>query len=252
MENIQYNQIFDNLLELKKSVKNRKNCYFSIDSLYDIKKNIYKWYYNNNVDSKDNDLYLESLLNQCHEIELAFKNAKKYPAIKKSRSNISYKKRLAFGIYYNLTAKITPSIKAVMRVIEIETIKHGICTLSVKEIGDIAGIARSTVQYALRFLRSHHFIDVTERPIKNAPNLTNIISIIKIEWINAINSPSIRDELKSQYFNLSKIKDRGLKKIGSILDHLYINKAYYREVMNFLTLKNVKTNNYGNKCFRTL
>lgn len=157
----------------------------------------------------------------------------RYGAIKRSIPNRKGRTRLAFGVYADLLKNITPAVRAVMRVIEIECLKHGVCTLSVKEIGDMAHVGRSTVQYAMRILSKASLVAVGIRKVRNAPNMTNVIRIISAQWLETLKSPSSLSSISS-ILKLSSVGG-GLKKASSLLDSKYILDAFYREMSKALT-----------------
>ncbi|MCV9909564.1 hypothetical protein OIV19_18345 [Brucella sp. HL-2] len=178
-------------------------------------------------------------LNALNErLKASSKIASIFPAIKLPKKNKALQRKLAFGQYSQLLKNITPSVRAVMRVIEIETIKHGVCTLSVKHIGDLSGYCRSTVQLALRILRkaapgNSALIEVGFRPVKKGPHQTNVIRIICPVWIDLIKALAEPETaLNDLYGFLANM--RGLKKLSSMLSLKYITAAFYREMAKSL------------------
>lgn len=174
-------------------------------------------------------------LNALYErIKISAKRASIYPEIKLPKKNRALQKKLAFGQYSKLLQNITPSVRAVMRVIEVESIRNGVCTLSVKHIGDLAGVSRSTVQLALRILRkpmhnNNPLIEIGSRPVKNGPHLTNVIRIVCPVWIDLIKTISAPEALIGNLYGF-KSGLRGLKKLSSMLNHKYISTAFFMEM----------------------
>jgi hypothetical protein len=80
----------------------------------------------------------------------------------------------------------TEGERAALFVISSEIKREGYCALSVDEIGDRAGVRRTTVQNALHQARLLGLLNITERPQRGAKNLTNIIRITSSEWLTWI------------------------------------------------------------------
>jgi hypothetical protein len=77
----------------------------------------------------------------------------------------------------------TEGERAALFVISSEIKRQGYCDLSNDEIGDRAGVRRTTVQNALHQARFLGHLNITERPQRGAKNLTNIIKITSAEWL---------------------------------------------------------------------
>jgi hypothetical protein len=76
-----------------------------------------------------------------------------------------------------------PSHGAVMAVIKGEHQATGHCALSLKEIGDRAGVSRETAKRVVHKAAALHLISVEERPVPGRKHLPNVITIISMEWL---------------------------------------------------------------------
>jgi hypothetical protein len=98
-----------------------------------------------------------------------------------------------------------------------EVKRHGICDLSIDEIADRAGVGRTTVQNAMHEARRLLHVEITERPVRGAKNLPNVVKITSAEWLTWIKrGPSAARGIGSNSFkneNTTKIID--LRKKGA-------------------------------------
>lgn len=105
----------------------------------------------------------------------------------------------------------TEGERAVLCVVAGEVKRHGICDLSIDEIGDRAGVGRTTVQNAMHEARRLGHVEITERPQRGAKNLPNVIKITSAEWFAWIKrGPSAARGIGSKTFanvNTTKIID---------------------------------------------
>jgi hypothetical protein len=62
----------------------------------------------------------------------------------------------------------------------------GACEKSIKEIADIAGVCRTTVQNTLHEARRLGHLRIQERPQRGRKSLTNVIEILSKEWLSWI------------------------------------------------------------------
>lgn len=242
MENIKYISLLETIDRLSTSVTSDKKVNFSVSisqlgTLQDVTRKLKIEINRCSLHGEIADSEYLDLMNRldCKE-RLANQKANRtvrYCAIKRSIPNRKHRARLAFGVYADLLKNVTPAIRAVMRVIEIECLKHGVCTRSVKEIGDIAGVGRSTVQYAMRILSKAALVAVGIRKVRNAPNMTNVIRITSAQWLETLKMPSSLSSISS-IMKLSTVGG-GLKKASSLLDSKYIMDAFYREMSKALT-----------------
>ena len=108
----------------------------------------------------------------------------------------------------------TEGERAVLFVISSEIKQQGCCDLSVDEIGDRAGVRRTTVQNAMHQARLLGFLNITERPQRGAKNLTNIIRITSAEWLTWIKrGPSASRVIGSRFSkNVSTSETEDLRK----------------------------------------
>jgi hypothetical protein len=72
--------------------------------------------------------------------------------------------------------------RAVLCVIAGEVKRQGVCDLSNDEIGDRAGVGRTTVQNTLHESRRLGHLKITERPVRGQKSLTNLVEIASHEW----------------------------------------------------------------------
>lgn len=77
----------------------------------------------------------------------------------------------------------TEGERAVLCIVAGEVKRQGVCDLSIDEIGDRAGVGRTTVQNALHQARLLGHVQIKERPQRGAKHLTNIVRVIAAEWL---------------------------------------------------------------------
>jgi hypothetical protein len=80
----------------------------------------------------------------------------------------------------------TEGERAALSVIAFEVKRQGQCELSIDEIGDRAGVGRTTVQNALHQARLLGHVQIIERRRRGAKSLTNIVRIISAAWLTWI------------------------------------------------------------------
>jgi hypothetical protein len=83
-----------------------------------------------------------------------------------------------------IAATFTVGELAVLKVISDEWLAHGACDLSRNELGARAGVVVTVVKRAVRYAEGCGLISVQRRPRSGRKNLTNIIRIIRAEWID--------------------------------------------------------------------
>jgi hypothetical protein len=107
----------------------------------------------------------------------------------------------------------TEGERAAMCIVAGEVKMRGICDLSIDEIGDRAGVGRTTVQNAMHEARRLGLLQIIERPQRGAKHLTNIVKIISAEWLAWIKrGPSAARGIGSKSFaNVSTSKNIDLK-----------------------------------------
>jgi hypothetical protein len=72
----------------------------------------------------------------------------------------------------------------VLKIVADEFLAHGVCDLSRNEIGARAGVSVTIVKRALKIAEvDHSMISVLRRPRSGRKHLTNIIRIIRAEWL---------------------------------------------------------------------
>lgn len=114
----------------------------------------------------------------------------------------------------NLRHHFTEGERAVLCVVAGEVKRQGVCDISNDEIGDRAGVGRTTVQNALHEARRLGLVKITERPQKGpdgkriAPNLTNVVEIISSAWLTwNRRAPSPARGVGSTFKNVSALKN---------------------------------------------
>jgi hypothetical protein len=83
----------------------------------------------------------------------------------------------------HLARQYTLGHNAVLRIVADEWLAHGVCDRSQNELAARAGVSRKVVKQAIRFAERDELIAVQRRPRSGRKHLTNIIRIIKHEWI---------------------------------------------------------------------
>jgi hypothetical protein len=73
---------------------------------------------------------------------------------------------------------------AALKIVADEWLAHGVCDLSQNEIGARAGVSQAVVKRALKCAElDHSMITVQRRPRSGRKHLTNIIRIVRAEWL---------------------------------------------------------------------
>ncbi|UVO27031.1 hypothetical protein [Bradyrhizobium arachidis] len=86
----------------------------------------------------------------------------------------------------NIRHHYTEGERAVLCIVAGEVKRQGVCELSIDEIGDRAGVGRTTVQNAMHHARLLGHLEIKERPQRGAKNLTNVVRVISDEWLTWI------------------------------------------------------------------
>jgi hypothetical protein len=85
----------------------------------------------------------------------------------------------------NLAANFTTGEQAVLKIIADEYLAHGLCDLSRNEIGARAGVSLTVVKQAIGAAENDNtMIKVERRPRSGRKHLTNIIRIVRAEWLD--------------------------------------------------------------------
>lgn len=86
-----------------------------------------------------------------------------------------------------IAAGFTTGETAVLRVIADEWLAHGASDRSLKELAARAGVCRSIAKRAVRLAELDGLITVQRRPRSGRKHLTNIIRVIRADWIDWLN-----------------------------------------------------------------
>jgi hypothetical protein len=84
----------------------------------------------------------------------------------------------------NLAAGFTTGELAVLKVVADECLAHGACDRSRNELAARAGVSLTVVKLAVRLAELDGLISVQRRPRSGRKHLTNIIRIIRAEWLD--------------------------------------------------------------------
>jgi hypothetical protein len=84
----------------------------------------------------------------------------------------------------NLAAGFTTGELAVLKVISDEWLAHGACDRSLNELAARAGVCHSLAKRAVRLAELDGLFTVQRRPRSGRKHLTNIIRIIRAEWLD--------------------------------------------------------------------
>jgi hypothetical protein len=83
----------------------------------------------------------------------------------------------------NMRHHYTEGERAVLCIVAGEVKRQGVCELSIDEIGDRAGVGRTTVQNAMHQARLLGHIKIRERPQRGAKHLTNVVHVVSDDWL---------------------------------------------------------------------
>jgi hypothetical protein len=107
----------------------------------------------------------------------------------------------------------TEGERAVLCVIAGEYKRNGVSAMSIDEVGDRAGVGRTTVQNAMHEGRRLGHLKITERPVRGQKSLTNLVEIASHEWRVWIKrAPSAAPRIGSTSENASTSKIIGFSK----------------------------------------
>ena len=84
----------------------------------------------------------------------------------------------------HLAAGFTTGELAVLKVISDEWLAHGACDRSLNELAARAGVCHSLAKRAVRLAELDGLFTVQRRPRSGRKHLTNIIRIIRAEWLD--------------------------------------------------------------------
>jgi hypothetical protein len=91
-----------------------------------------------------------------------------------------------------LAAQFTTGELAVLKIVGDECLAHGVCDLSHNEMAARAGTCRSLAKRTMRLIERDGLITVQRRPRSGRKHLTNIIRIIRAEWLDWLRKGSRR------------------------------------------------------------
>jgi len=83
----------------------------------------------------------------------------------------------------SIASSFTVGEIAVLRVAADEFLAHGACDRSVNELSARAGVCRSIVKQAIKYAERDGLITVLRRPRSGRKHLTNIIHIVRADWL---------------------------------------------------------------------
>jgi hypothetical protein len=83
-----------------------------------------------------------------------------------------------------LAAQFTVGEQAVLRIVADEWQAHGACDRSLNELAARAGVCHSLAKRAIKFAELEGLISVQRRPRSGRKHLTNIVRIIRAEWVD--------------------------------------------------------------------
>src|SRR6476659_237758 len=83
-----------------------------------------------------------------------------------------------------IAAGFTVGELAVLKVVSDEVLAHGACDRSLNELGARAGVCHSLAKRAVRLAELDGLLTVQRRPRSGRKHLTNIIRIIRAEWLD--------------------------------------------------------------------
>ena len=80
--------------------------------------------------------------------------------------------------------RYTISELAVLKILSDEWLAHGVCDLSLNELGARAGVCRSVAQRTVHIAEADGLIRIQNRPRSGRKHLPNLVWIIRAEWID--------------------------------------------------------------------
>ncbi len=110
----------------------------------------------------------------------------------------------------NLAANFTMGELAALKIVSDEFLARGACDISRNEIGARAGVSQSVVKRALRLAARLTMISVLHRPRSGRKHLTNIIRIIRAEWLAWLDRGN-RKAMRSRLVNAPSQTSNGLE-----------------------------------------
>ena len=84
----------------------------------------------------------------------------------------------------NLAANFTTGELAFLKVLADECLAHGACDRSLNELAARAGVCRSLAKRTMRLAELDGLVTVQRRPRSGRKHLTNIIRIVRAEWLD--------------------------------------------------------------------
>jgi hypothetical protein len=80
--------------------------------------------------------------------------------------------------------RYTISELAVLKILSDEWLAHGVCDISLNELGARAGVCRSVAQRTVQLAEDDGLVRVQNRPRSGRKHLPNLVWIIRAEWID--------------------------------------------------------------------
>jgi hypothetical protein len=101
------------------------------------------------------------------------------------QASIDKRYRLAMsGHMPGRLSRYTISELAVLKILSDEWLAHGVCDISLNELGARAGVCRSVAQRTVQLAEADGLIRVQNRPRSGRKHLPNLVWIIRAEWID--------------------------------------------------------------------
>lgn len=124
------------------------------------------------------------------------------------KESVRRRRRTAQGpMPAHMCVSFTTGELAVLAIIAEEVRAHGRCDRSLAEIAARAGVCRSLVQRAIRVAAGFGLLVSQKRPMRGRKSMTNLVTIISVEWLAWLTSPTTTGST-----NVSPTKSQNHKK----------------------------------------
>lgn len=133
-----------------------------------------------------------------------------------------------------IACRFTAGEQAALAVLSREIGTRGTCTLSVKAIGDLAGVSESTVKRAMREARALGLISIEERRVSRYRSETNLVRILDRAWLAWIRT---RGGVQRESGTDTSVLEPGLRRRLSAQDgKLPLHDTFHRDAAPGLLL----------------